>query len=86
MSDLAAPDDDRRPARVYDRVADDLAQRIRSGELSPGTRLRSERELAGHYGIAYATMRKAMQLLRERGYIRTVHGEGTFVQPESEWP
>ncbi|MGH3157629.1 MAG: GntR family transcriptional regulator, partial [Streptosporangiaceae bacterium] len=34
------------------RVADDIAARIRSGELEPGTRLRSERELAEHYGCS----------------------------------
>lgn len=64
---------------AYVAVADDIAQRITSGQLTPGTRLRSERELAEEYGRAYGTIRKAMGLLRERGLIRTVHGRGTFV-------
>jgi DNA-binding GntR family transcriptional regulator len=62
------------------RVADDVAGRIASGELKPGARLRSERDLAEYYGVAYATVRRAMQVLRERGLIETIHGRGTYVR------
>jgi GntR family transcriptional regulator len=77
VSDIAAPggQDD----LVYMRVADDIAVRIASGELAPGTRLLAERELATHYGVAYGTIRRAMQVLREKGMIVTIHGRGTFV-------
>lgn len=64
---------------AYVAVADDIASRITSGELAPGTRIRSERDLAEIYDRSYGTIRKAMALLRERGLIRTVHGRGTFV-------
>lgn len=77
MSDLAAPGGT--PELAYERVADDIAARIASGELTSGTRLRAERELAEHYEVSYGTMRHAMALLRERGLIRTVHGRGTYV-------
>ena len=76
MSDLAAAPE---PERVYEQVADDIAARIKSGELAPGTRLRAERDLAEHYEVAYGTIRRAMALLRERGLIRTVHGRGTYI-------
>ena len=77
-SDLAAPDDGGREL-VYRRVADDIAARIASGELASGTRLRSERELAVYYEVAYTTLRKAMGVLRDRGLISTVRGRGTYV-------
>ena len=64
---------------AYVRVADDIAARIASGELKPGARLRAERELAEHYGVSYGTIRRAMEVLRERGLITTIHGRGTFV-------
>jgi DNA-binding GntR family transcriptional regulator len=67
---------------VYMRVADDITARIRSGELSPGTRLRSERELAEHYGVSYGSVRSAMKVLRDRGLIITRHGRGTFVSAD----
>jgi GntR family transcriptional regulator len=65
---------------AYVRVADDIAARITSGELGSGARLRAERELAGYYGVSYGTVRRAMQVLRDRGLITTIHGRGTFVK------
>jgi GntR family transcriptional regulator len=67
------------PEFAYIRVADDITTRIESGELAPNKRLRAERELAGHYGVAYGTIRRAMKELRSRGLIVSVHGRGTFV-------
>ncbi len=64
---------------AYMRVADDIAARIASGELKPGARLRAERDLAEHYEVSYGTVRRAMEVLRERGLITTIHGRGTFV-------
>lgn len=77
MSDIAAPGGSRRLA--YLEVADDIERRIRSGELQPGTRLLSEKDLAARYRVAYGTVRRAMKILRERGLIESVHGKGTFV-------
>lgn len=78
MSDLEAQGG-RDADLAYLRVADDIASRIASGELAPGARLRSERDLAAYYGVSYGTVRRAMQVLRDRGLITTIHGRGTFV-------
>jgi DNA-binding GntR family transcriptional regulator len=78
VSDIAAPGG-READLAYVRVAEDIAARIASGELTPGTRLRAERELAEHYGVAYGTVRRAMKVLRERGLVKSIHGRGTFV-------
>jgi GntR family transcriptional regulator len=69
----------RTPELAYMRVADDITARITSGELAPGARLLSERDLATYYGVAFHTVRHAMQILRERSLIVSVHGRGTFV-------
>ena len=69
---------------AYMRVAEDIAARIGSGELKPGARLRSERDLAEHYEVSYGTVRRAMEVLRERGLITTIHGRGTFVSAPGE--
>jgi DNA-binding GntR family transcriptional regulator len=61
------------------QVADDLQRRITEGEIS--VKLPSERSIADEYGVAYATVRNATAVLRERGVIVTVHGRGTFVKP-----
>lgn len=67
------------PELVYVLVADHIESRIRSGELRPGSRLRSERDLAEEYGVAYLTVRRAAAELRDRRLIKTIHGKGTYV-------
>lgn len=64
---------------VYVQLADDLAARIGQGEFPTGTRLSSEAELAEHYGVAKMTVRRALEVLRERGLVRTLHGRGSVV-------
>jgi len=61
----------------YVQVADDVARRIGAGEIT--LKLPAERALAEEYQVAYTTVRHAMQVLRERGLIVTIHGRGTFV-------
>ena len=81
MSGITAPGDDARsgPKLAYMVIADDIASQIQAGKLKPGDRLRSERDLAEHYGMAYSTVRKALGILRERGLILSVHGRGTYI-------
>lgn len=67
------------PAYVYARVADHVAARIGAGELRPGARLPSERDLAAEYGVALGTARRAVQELRDRGVVVTLPAKGTFV-------
>jgi GntR family transcriptional regulator len=62
---------------AYVQVANDVARRIESGEIT--RKLPAERSLAEEYGCAYTTVRHAMDVLRERGLIVTIHGRGTFV-------
>jgi GntR family transcriptional regulator len=65
---------------AYMQVADDVERRINDGEIT--AKLPAERELAEDYGVAYTTVRRAMEVLRERGLIITRHGRGTFVKPK----
>jgi GntR family transcriptional regulator len=67
---------------MYEQVAADLERKIRAGELARGARLPGERALAGEYGIAIGTARKAVALLRDKGLVRTRAALGTFVARE----
>jgi DNA-binding GntR family transcriptional regulator len=78
VSDIQAPGSGKEEL-AYLRVAADIEQRIKSGELAPGARLLSERALAEYYGVAFHTVRHAIAVLRERGLVETVHGRGNFV-------
>jgi GntR family transcriptional regulator len=73
----AIPVDPFAQKRAFMQVADDVARRIEEGEIK--LKLPAERALAVEYGAAYTTVRRAMQELRDRGLIVTVHGRGTFV-------
>jgi GntR family transcriptional regulator len=73
------PIDPSGPELIYVQVADRITAQIESGQLAPGARLPAERDLAAGFGVSYDSVRRAMELLRERGLIVTVHGRGTFV-------
>jgi DNA-binding GntR family transcriptional regulator len=64
---------------AYRRVGDTLAARIRSGELAPGARVPSERELAAGQGISRMTARAAVDLLARRGLVERRERSGVFV-------
>ncbi|MEU8112374.1 TetR/AcrR family transcriptional regulator C-terminal domain-containing protein [Micromonospora sp. NPDC048947] len=63
----------------YRRIAAGLADRIASGELAPGARIPSTRQLMAEYGIAMATATKVLATLRERGLVEPMRGVGTVV-------
>ncbi|MDO5697485.1 MAG: GntR family transcriptional regulator [Dermatophilus congolensis] len=58
-----------------------LLEEIDAGELSVGSRLGGERELAARYGVSRGTLRAVLGTLEEAGLVRRVPGRGggTFV-------
>lgn len=64
---------------VYAQIAADLERRIRAGEWAHGDRLPPREQLAGEYGCAVMTVRRAERELSERGLIRMVRGKGAYV-------
>jgi GntR family transcriptional regulator len=64
---------------AYQRIVDDIVERIRSGDLSPGAKLPSSRELQAQYDTSHMTVRTAVTILRDRGLVESVSGVGVFV-------
>lgn len=62
------------------QVANALRGAIKSGELQPGDKLPSERELAATYEVARNTAREAVRQLAESGLVIAQHGRGVFVR------
>ncbi|HEY1274425.1 MAG TPA: GntR family transcriptional regulator [Thermoleophilaceae bacterium] len=60
-------------------LAKELRARIRSGEWRPGERLPSEPDLARESTVSRASMRAAITMLEEEGYVDRRHGSGTYV-------
>ncbi|MFF9849113.1 GntR family transcriptional regulator [Streptomyces litmocidini] len=76
-------EDDSRPP--YVQVADYLRRQIQSGELGPGDKVPSSRELQEKFGLASATVQNAFRLLKSEGLIYSVQGRGSFIRrPASE--
>lgn len=67
------------PGYTYAKVAEHVAARIAAGELAPGAMLPAERDMAAEYGVAVGTVRKAVDVLRQRGLVVTLPAKGTFV-------
>lgn len=61
-----------------------VMEAISSGELGQGEKLDSERTLAARYQISRTTVREALKELEVRGFVRRVHGSGTFVSFDRE--
>lgn len=67
------------------RVASSLEAMILSGELAPGDRLPSEREISARMSVSRSVVREALRRLASLGLVRSLHGSGTRVEaPNSQ--
>jgi trehalose operon repressor, B. subtilis-type len=57
----------------------DLEQKILAKEYPPHSLLPSENQLIKMYGVSRETVRKALNLLRDAGYIQKKQGKGSIV-------
>lgn len=58
----------------------EMKNNILWGDIKPGSRLPTINELNEVYGVSHATVRKALELLREEGLITKKRGVGTRVR------
>src|SRR5512134_1921928 len=69
-----------RPPALADRVYEQIAARIASGEFRANTKLPSEVDLSGMLGVSRPVLRLALQKLRTEGIIVARQGAGNFVR------
>jgi DNA-binding transcriptional MocR family regulator len=67
----------------YKLLVDAFAADIRSGRLSPGTRLPTHRQLAANEGLALVTASRVYAELEGMGLVSAETGRGTFVRETS---
>ncbi|SFP17192.1 PLP-dependent aminotransferase family protein [Pseudomonas sp. NFPP28] len=68
------------PRARYKSLVDTFAQAIRSGTMSPGTRLPTHRQLAAEHGLALVTASRVYAELEGMGLVSGEAGRGTFVR------
>jgi len=67
------------PSALHARIRAAIADRIRSGEWPPGTRIPSEHDLMADWGCARATVSKALSSLAADGMVTRNRRAGTIV-------
>ena len=70
---------------LYRSIADALARAIESGAAKPGSRLPTQRALAGRLGVTVGTVTRAYAEAERRGLVRGEVGRGTFIRSDSRF-
>src|ERR1700733_6654790 len=66
-------------SKVFERIVEQIEQRILSGELRSGDRLPTERELGEQFQASRTAVREAMKTLAQKGLVDMRPGRGTIV-------
>ena len=64
----------------YRRIAAEIRDRITRGDLRPGDRVPSTRQITRKWGVAMATASKVIAVLRDEGVVEARPGAGTVVR------
>jgi GntR family transcriptional repressor for pyruvate dehydrogenase complex len=73
-----------RPKKISEEIVNQIKQLISRGELKPGDRIPSERELATMLGVSRPSVREAIMVLEAMGFLDSRQGGGTFVKALTE--
>lgn len=65
---------------LSDELADRLREKIQKGTYGPGDRLPTEPELMSLFEVSRSTVREAMRVLANSGWVKVQQGLGTFVE------
>ncbi|MGD0915167.1 MAG: GntR family transcriptional regulator [Thermodesulfobacteriota bacterium] len=66
---------------AYIQLVRIVSQQIATGILHPGDQLPSEGQFCAQHNVSPMTVRRAINILVERGLVSTTQGKGTFVKP-----
>ncbi|GAA3962000.1 hypothetical protein GCM10023085_50600 [Actinomadura viridis] len=64
----------------YVQIANHIEKQIQDGVLTEGAALPAVPALAEEYGVARMTIKRAVEILVERGLVTVLRGRGTFVR------
>lgn len=73
------PDETGARTTVTQRAIEEIKAKIAVGDLRPGQRLPTERDLAADLGLSRSSMREAIRALTVMGVLEARHGAGVYV-------
>jgi len=73
-----------RPKKISEEIIEQIKGLISRGELKPGDRVPSERDLASMLGVSRPSVREAIMVLDAMGFLEARQGGGTFVRTLTE--
>jgi DNA-binding FadR family transcriptional regulator len=83
--DAAAPDETVRSASLTDELFAKLEAGIRSGDLPPGSRLPSQKEIALSENVSRTVVREAVARLTAQGLLVSRQGSGVYVADSADY-
>jgi GntR family trehalose operon transcriptional repressor len=63
----------------YLNIYNEIISKIENNEFGANTKLPSENEMIREYNVSRDTIRKALNLLEQNGYIQKLQGKGSFI-------
>lgn len=73
-----------RPKKISEEIVSQIKALISAGELKPGERIPSERDMANMLGVSRPSVREAIMVLEAMGLIESRQGGGTYVRSLTE--
>ncbi len=66
--------------KAYQVIVDQIREYFLNGELQPGDKLPTERELASRFNVSRTSVREALRKLEINGIIEIKQGSGSFIK------
>lgn len=73
-----------RPKKISEEIVEQIKSLISKGQLKPGERIPSERDLATLLGVSRPSVREAIMVLEAMGLLESRQGGGTYVRSLTE--
>ena len=63
-------------------IINEIVEHVKSGQLKPGDKLPTERDMSKMFGVGRSSIREAIKGLVLSGYLESAQGKGTFVRKD----
>lgn len=63
-------------------IINEIVEHVKSGQLKPGDKLPTERDMSQMFGVGRSSIREAIKGLVLSGYLESAQGKGTFIRKD----